>query len=92
MALAEIQGCDGADILISNQSNEVQRPCEVFDIERLRETGALGLSLTEFGGLKVTAEQTITGNCPWSAQSDGDPVALSFILHANNRQFANVDQ
>jgi competence protein ComEC len=92
MALAEIQGCDGADILISNQSNEVQRPCEVFDIERLRETGALGLSLTEFGGLKFTAAQTITGNRPWSAQSDGDPVALSFILHANNRQFANVDQ
>ena len=91
-ALADIPGCDGADILVSNQSDEVLRPCEVFDIERFRETGSLGISLTPNGDLQVIAAQALTGNRPWNAKSDGSPIALSFILEADSPQFAQADQ
>ncbi len=90
-ALAEITGCDGADVLISNQSDEIIRPCEVFDVERLRLTGALGLSLTDTGGLRVKAANAVTGPRPWTPQSDDNTVALSFVLDPNGPQLAQID-
>ena len=91
-ALAAVQGCDGADILISNQSEVGPRPCAVFDIGRLRETGSLGLSLTEDGDLSITSAHAVTGDRPWTAKSDGDTAALSFILQRDRPQFAQADQ
>jgi competence protein ComEC len=87
-ALAEIIGCDGADILISNQSDDRGRPCKVIDIEKLRVSGSLAISTTLTGDLEVITAQSIAGNRPWSAQSDGDPAALSFVLRAGPPQFA----
>jgi competence protein ComEC len=42
-ALAKLQGCGGADILITNQPGSAPRPCLRFDATRLRDTGALAL-------------------------------------------------
>ena len=64
-ALAALDGCGEADILISNQSIEDQRPCLVFDVKRLRDTGALGLSL-EDGALRITTARALTGDRPWN--------------------------
>lgn len=87
-SLAEIVGCDGADILISNQTDEINRPCEVFDIERLRATGSLGITITPTGDLGVITAQSIVGNRPWNAQSEDDAAALSFVMRAKPPQFA----
>lgn len=54
-----IVGCDGADILIANTEIEDTRPCEVYDINRLRQTGALAIWDDPEGPRLVTArEQT----------------------------------
>lgn len=86
-ALAELRGCDGADILLSNQRDDVQRPCEVFDADRLRQTGALAIGLLD-QGLRVTAAQSVTGNRPWTPKGDSDPAALSFVMRADPPRFA----
>jgi competence protein ComEC len=91
-ALADVRGCDGADVLISNQTDEIARPCEVFDVVRLRDTGSLGLSLTETGALLITAAQAVTGSRPWNATSEGDTAALSLILEQDAPRLAQVDQ
>jgi len=48
-ALAQLSGCGGADVLISNVEVDGPMPCEVFDIKRLRETGALAVWIDEAG-------------------------------------------
>lgn len=69
-ALAALDGCGGADVLISNQSDVTGRPCIVFDINRLRQTGALAFDLTEMGDLQLTTAQGVAGNRPWNANAD----------------------
>jgi competence protein ComEC len=91
-ALADVQGCDGADILISNQSDIGPRPCEAFDIERLRETGSLGLSLTQAGDLEIISARAVTGDRPWTQKSDGITAALSFVLEADATKLAQANQ
>ncbi len=41
MALAALDGCDGADVLILNTALEGTRPCDVYDVLRMRDTGAV---------------------------------------------------
>jgi competence protein ComEC len=65
-ALADLSGCDGADVLISNQTDEVARPCVVFDIKKLRVTGALAFNLSAQGDLIVTTAHEIAGLRPWN--------------------------
>jgi competence protein ComEC len=93
-ALSDIKGCDGADILISNQRDIGPRPCESYDLDRLRETGSLGLSLTDTGGLSIIAAQAVTGNRLWNGISDDKdgPAALSVILTRDAHRIAQIDQ
>jgi len=52
--------------LISNQIVEGDRPCWVFDVVRLRETGALALNLDKDGNLTVTSAAAVQGRRPWT--------------------------
>jgi competence protein ComEC len=69
-ALAALDGCGGADVLISNQQDVGPRPCIIFDINRLRQTGALALDLSQTGDLLLTTAQGVAGNRPWNANAD----------------------
>jgi competence protein ComEC len=69
-ALADLDGCGGADVLISNQSDTGTRPCIMFDINRLRQTGALAFDLSQAGDLYLTTAQGVAGNRPWNANAD----------------------
>ncbi|PUB19292.1 ComEC/Rec2 family competence protein [Yoonia sediminilitoris] len=65
-ALADLTGCGGADVLISNQEVPEARPCLVFDIKALRNTGSLALSQDATGQLVVTTAHGVAGNRPWN--------------------------
>lgn len=69
-ALADMVGCGGADVLISNQTDAGERPCMVFDVTRLRETGALALDLDEKNALVITGARDLTGWRPWNSGQD----------------------
>ena len=43
--------------------------CEVFDVARLRQTGALALNLDAAGNLVITTAAGVTGTRPWSGPS-----------------------
>ncbi len=92
-ALAGLDGCGGADILISNQIDEIARPCEVFDLGRLRNTGALAIDLMEGGDLRITTAHQITGNRLWNQGQDqsGDrPIILSAPA-VDNDQYVRIN-
>ncbi len=65
-ALAEIADCDDANVLISNQIDELARSCTVFDLARLRETGALAFDLAPNGDLLIETAHSIAGERPWN--------------------------
>lgn len=79
-ALAEIDACGGADILISNQEVPPGRPCEVFDIKRLRETGALAMSVDPKGDLHITTARDRNGLRPWNANNAPDGAWTPLVL------------
>lgn len=64
-ALAALQGCGGADILITNQDFSPIAGCEVYDINRLRQTGAIAGHIVD-GHLKLTSVRDQTGNRIWN--------------------------
>jgi competence protein ComEC len=78
-ALAGVAGCGGADVLISNQLDGGTRPCLVYDLARLRNTGALAFSLAPNGDLLIDTAYAAAGRRPWNRwQGDlPDPVRLS---------------
>ena len=67
-ALAGLVDCDGADILVTNQSDAILRSCVVYDVESLRATGAVAL-LPADGGVQVTTARAAGGVRPWNAAS-----------------------
>ena len=67
--LAALQACGGADVLITNQKDDLPRPCVVYDLIRLRDTGALALDLTADHDLAITSAQAAAGNRPWNGRS-----------------------
>jgi competence protein ComEC len=69
-ALAKLKGCDGADLLIANVDVDGPRPCEVYDIRRLRQTGALAGWLVD-GVLEINTVADRTGTRPWTGPPDG---------------------
>lgn len=82
-ALAELQGCGGADIIVSNQTDIEQRPCLVFDVARLRGSGAVAL-YNEQDGIKIVTARDIVGVRPWNdAVRVGDPLP-AFIPKRKN--------
>ena len=58
-------GCDGADLLILSVTDDRDRPCEVFDIRRLRDTGALAGRVVA-GRLEIITVRDLTGDRLWS--------------------------
>ncbi|MDO6590639.1 competence protein [Loktanella sp. D2R18] len=80
-ALAALHGCGGADVLISNQEDVSGRPCITFDINRLRQTGALAFDLSDAGDLRLTTAQGVVGNRLWNANADAAPTS-EILLHA----------
>ncbi|MBT8411958.1 MAG: competence protein ComEC family protein [Octadecabacter sp.] len=66
-ALAGIQGCGGADLLITNQEYPPLADCDVFDIRRLRETGAVAVWVKD-GKLRLVTVRDHTGERLWNTQ------------------------
>ncbi len=96
-ALAELDGCDGADILVLNQIDEITRPCSVFDVRRLRQTGSLALDIASNGDLRIETAQRLAGARPWNARqgAQGDPIVLSFETRkraAGATRFSEITQ
>lgn len=75
-ALAAIKGCDGADILIVTVADPVTRPCEVYDIDRLRQTGALA-GWTGGDGLRIVSAREVTGDRIWSGRRGPADIAVA---------------
>ena len=85
-ALAALDGCGNAHVLITNQVDEVQRPCIVYDVTRLRQTGALGLDLLENGDLQINTAHAVAGFRPWNARQG--PVMPPVILSVAQKERA----
>ncbi|MCF2903786.1 competence protein ComEC family protein [Octadecabacter sp. CECT 8868] len=64
-ALAALQGCGGADILITNQEAPARAGCDTYDITRLRETGSLAGWLVD-GSLKLVSARERSGERLWN--------------------------
>lgn len=77
-ALEALDGCGGADVLISNTVLAGTRPCDVIDLARLRETGSIA-GRTVDGTLTLVTSRDLTGERPWTIgparRWDGDIVA-----------------
>jgi competence protein ComEC len=84
-ALAALTGCDGADILISNQIDETQRPCAVYDLARLRNTGALAFNLAPNGDLIVETAHQRAGQRPWNMRQGDLPAPLRLTIAQRKR-------
>ena len=70
-ALADLNGCDGADILVSNQVDATDRPCIVYDLARLRQTGSLAIDVAPNGDLWIETARRVAGARPWNARQGG---------------------
>ena len=66
IALAKLQGCGGADVLILNSQDDTSRPCQVYDPIALRSTGSLAIDLDAEGGLRITTATDVSGARPWT--------------------------
>ncbi|AKS46214.1 competence protein ComEC [Octadecabacter temperatus] len=67
-AVAALDGCGGADIIITNQELDQIDGCNVFDIRRLRQTGALA-GYVENGTLTLIGAHERTGERIWNTAS-----------------------
>ena len=67
-ALLALEGCGGAQILVTNQRDSADRPCRVFDQRALSETGALAIS----GNGVLTSVRDISGERLWTSRSGSD--------------------
>lgn len=85
-ALAALDGCDNAHVLITNQTDDLPRPCLVYDIARLRQTGALGVDVLENGDLQINTAHAVVGARPWNARQG--PVVAPVILSSAQKERA----
>lgn len=65
VAPRELVGCGGADILILSVVDTRDRPCDVYDARRLRQTGALAGWIVD-GRLVLQTTAEVTGTRLWS--------------------------
>lgn len=79
-ALAELEGCGGAMILVANHPSEIDRPCEVFDPDRLRRTGAVAFHPGPDGRLMPKIVEAETGARLWQTRSERGPGVLRSAL------------
>jgi competence protein ComEC len=92
--LAALVGCNGADIVISNQVDELARPCVVFDVTRLRNTGALAFDVAANGDLVIETAHRVAGARPWNARQGprGDPLILSVAARKRGAEAPRMSQ
>jgi competence protein ComEC len=64
-AVAALNGCGGADIVITNQELDSISGCDVYDIRRLRQTGALA-GYVEEGKLTLISVSDQSGGRIWN--------------------------
>ena len=83
VALREMENCAGADVVISNQIDEVERACLVFDLHDLRNTGALSFWLDE-GALIIQTARDVTGVRPWNSAIYSREIQGDLILNKQN--------
>lgn len=76
--LSEMGGCGGADVLIVNVAVEQAMPCDVYDVIRLRDTGALAGRI-EDGALKLTTVQEVSGQRLWHGAT-GSPGVIGWMF------------
>ncbi len=69
--LAKIGGCDGADILVTDQDNAGQRPCRLFDADILTRTGSV--AITSDGRLETARDRS--GGRVWNGGAE--PIDLT---------------
>ncbi|MCW1952162.1 MAG: ComEC family competence protein [Octadecabacter sp.] len=67
-AVAALDGCGGVDIIITNQELDNSSGCAVYDIRRLRQTGALA-GYIEDGKLNLISVRDHTGARIWNTAS-----------------------
>ncbi|WP_342070760.1 ComEC/Rec2 family competence protein [Yoonia algicola] len=88
-ALAALRGCDGADVVISNQIDATARPCVVYDLARLRNTGALALDVAPNGDLLIETAHQITGQRPWNSWQGPWPAPVR-LAHDHQKRAAEA--
>jgi competence protein ComEC len=66
-ALAALDGCGGADVLIANTVLQGARPCEVIDLARLRDAGSMA-GRAVGGSLVMVSSRDMTGQRLWTMQ------------------------
>ncbi|SEW14889.1 competence protein ComEC [Cognatiyoonia koreensis] len=64
-ALQDLDGCGGAQVLVSNQIVERPRPCLVLDVGQLRDVGAVALYVQD-AGLRIETVRDRVGVRPWN--------------------------
>lgn len=64
-ALAGVEGCGGAAILVTNEEDGGERPCLVLDAGLLRRTGAVAV-WEEEGRLRLLGAEEVAGDRPWT--------------------------
>ena len=84
-ALAEVADCDGADVLISNQIDEVARSCAVYDLGALRNTGALALDIASNGDLLIETAHRVAGLRPWNTRQGPTTPVVQLALEPRKR-------
>ena len=67
-ALAAPNGCGGANIIVTNQEMTARSDCDVYDINRLRDTGSLAGWIID-GTLTFENVRDRPGNRLWNLQS-----------------------
>ena len=67
-ALAALNGCGGANIIVTNQEMTARSDCDAYDINRLRDMGALAGWMID-GTLTFESVRDRTGNRLWNTQS-----------------------
>jgi len=66
VAVASLEGCGGAKIVVSNQPLGEGRPCLTFDPVSLEKSGAVALFLRKDGALHVTTAREVSGRRLWT--------------------------
>jgi competence protein ComEC len=75
-ALAGVEGCSGAAILVTNEEDGGERPCLVLDARLLRRSGSVAV-WEEKGVLRLVGAEEVAGDRPWTRPGrDNAPASL----------------
>ncbi len=69
-ALAALDGCDGADLLLTDADDAGERPCLALDASDLRDLGSVA-GRVESGRLVLVTAAEAAGRRPWSRGDEG---------------------